>query len=539
MKQKLLTIKSLLVAVLLGVGVSNAWGETVASLGNVDQDDAANNKTYVVAPNKTLTLSFTVSSTKGESEQQGYTVELRNTGDANQKMYMQPGGGFYYWGDAWWAETHIVKNDRSWAELSDFTTFIPGASVKLTIKRIHTQVLYYADIMTSSSVRHYRRLISSEGTFVENTNLDVKLGANHAVLTSITDEITDESITGTLIGKEDNSAGFGTNNYEYSLPENSSVSLHFINYSSKISNNDNWLLEIQKGDKYLDLRASGAGWQYNSDYYNESNFTKESTTGEYADNFPVALHKADVNMTITRSDNTITMQAVQNCVSGEVKTLTYTLTHADFASGAATVRLMADWSHLDLLPVSKAISAAGWATYCSPYALNLAGANATLEDAFIITGGADGVLTKSSVKSSTVPAGTGLLLKGSEGTVTIPIVGTSSTDVSSNKLVGKTANYELAANGGYVLMNDATHGLGFYKNANAFTVGANTAYLPAGFTVGAARAFYSFDEDVTGIDEAKSQKPMANCQYFDLQGRRVAQPTKGLYIMNGKKVIVK
>ena len=28
-------------------------------------------------------------------------------------------------------------------------------------------------------------------------------------------------------------------------------------------------------------------------------------------------------------------------------------------------------------------------------------------------------------------------------------------------------------------------------------------------------------------------------EYFDLQGRKVAQPQKGLYIVNGKKVIIK
>jgi hypothetical protein len=44
----------------------------------------------------------------------------------------------------------------------------------------------------------------------------------------------------------------------------------------------------------------------------------------------------------------------------------------------------------------------------------------------------------------------------------------------------------------------------------------------------------------TGITNvAKSQEQTANSQYFNLAGQRVAQPTKGLYIVNGKKVIVK
>ena len=186
--------------------------------------------------------------------------------------------------------------------------------------------------------------------------------------------------------------------------------------------------------------------------------------------------------------------------------------------------------------VSKTITAAGWATYCSPYALDLANATG-LTDAYIVTGGNGGVLAKTSVKSGTVPAYTGLLLKGSAGTATIPVVTSSTTDVSANKLVGVTTNTVIAANAGYVLMESPS--LGFYKNSNAFTVGANTAYLPANFDGSSARGFIALDGDATGISTiAKSQEPNAN-SYYDLQGRRVAQPTKGLYIKDGKIVIVK
>jgi hypothetical protein len=42
----------------------------------------------------------------------------------------------------------------------------------------------------------------------------------------------------------------------------------------------------------------------------------------------------------------------------------------------------------------------------------------------------------------------------------------------------------------------------------------------------------------TGITISEmSQKPVAT--YFDLQGRRVAKPAKGLYINNGRKVVIK
>lgn len=540
---------TLLVAAGMIMGATSAWGETIATMGSVD--NASGSKVYTLAPNKTLTLTFTVNSTKGENETQGYTIELRHTGDANPKMFVQPGGGFYYWGDEWWNMSHMIKNDRSW-DLADFKTLIQGATVELTIKRIHTQVLYYADITTASSLRHYLRLLSKEATFTENADLQVTLGADHAVLTEITDIVTDETITGTLIGKEDNSVDFngeGAVNQAFTLEPDKSLELNFINYSSKIGNGDNWMLEIQNGGKYLDLKADYSGWDAwlpTDDHYyyrtlettSPGYFTLESTSGDYWKDFPKALHKANVKLTVARSASTITITAIQTCLSGEVKTQTYTLTHSDFASGAITVRLYASWSHLDLLPVTKEITSTGWATYCSPYALNLAAAKG-LTDAYIVTGGAAGVLEKTSVKDKAVPANTGLLLKGDAGTVTIPIVGSAdASNAAGNKLVGVTAATPIAAGAGWVLMNDATNGLGFYKNKNAFTVGANTAYLPVGFDGAGAPAFFSLEGNTTAIETVKAQK-VENGEYYNLAGQRVAQPTKGLYIVNGKKVIVK
>jgi hypothetical protein len=186
--------------------------------------------------------------------------------------------------------------------------------------------------------------------------------------------------------------------------------------------------------------------------------------------------------------------------------------------------------------VSKSITSAGWATYCSPYALDLENATG-LEDAYIVTGGENGVLTKTSVKSGTVPANTGLLLKGSEGTATIPVVGSSATSVTDNILEGVTVDTPIAAEAGWVLM--ASPSLGFYQNGAAFTVGANTAYIPvAKLAVPAsARAFFSLDDETNGINAVATD--VMNGKYYNLSGQRVAAPQKGLYIVNGKKVVVK
>ena len=46
-------------------------------------------------------------------------------------------------------------------------------------------------------------------------------------------------------------------------------------------------------------------------------------------------------------------------------------------------------------------------------------------------------------------------------------------------------------------------------------------------------------KETTGIDATLVNSEKVNSQYFNLAGQRVAQPSKGLYIINGKKVLVR
>ena len=85
--------------------------------------------------------------------------------------------------------------------------------------------------------------------------------------------------------------------------------------------------------------------------------------------------------------------------------------------------------------------------------------------------------------------------------------------------------------------------IGFWwgaENGGAFAPGANKAYLavPQQQNEGNARQGFAFGDGPTGISTLVNSEKV-NGEVFDLQGRRVAQPTKGLYIVNGKKVLVK
>ena len=190
--------------------------------------------------------------------------------------------------------------------------------------------------------------------------------------------------------------------------------------------------------------------------------------------------------------------------------------------------------------VSKSISAAGWATYCSPYPLDFEGTGLT---AYIVTGADADKLEKEEV--TTVPANTGVLLKGDAGDYNISVVASSSTDVTDNKMVGVTAETQLAPTGGWVLMGSPS--LGFYCNTNEFTLGANTAYIPVDEddfktppTEGAKTRFFSLDgEDATAINGIESEKNADNAAIYNLAGQRVNGGYKGIVIKNGKKVLVK
>lgn len=80
-----------------------------------------------------------------------------------------------------------------------------------------------------------------------------------------------------------------------------------------------------------------------------------------------------------------------------------------------------------------------------------------------------------------------------------------------------------------------------FRKTTSGTLAANKAYLkiPTGSTP--ARLGIIFDEgETTTISELKAQKTVIDDgAYYNLAGQRVDKPTKGLYIVNGKKVIIK
>lgn len=89
----------------------------------------------------------------------------------------------------------------------------------------------------------------------------------------------------------------------------------------------------------------------------------------------------------------------------------------------------------------------------------------------------------------------------------------------------------------YTLQNKSTHGIGMYKY-NGTNIKAFRAYLPYKAPAEGGALRIVFDDVTTGI-EGIEVNDGGKTAIYDLSGRRVSRMTKGFYIVNGKKTLIK
>lgn len=146
------------------------------------------------------------------------------------------------------------------------------------------------------------------------------------------------------------------------------------------------------------------------------------------------------------------------------------------------------------------------------------------------------------VKDGIIPAQTGVVLKGTATTCPLTLTNDAVAPVEGNIFTGTclpiSVTPETLEN--YYVLSTLQGVIGLYWPQEGTTaLAANKAYIDNTPAAGAAGYRFVFGDDTTvGINGAQFGQP-SDAPYYDLSGRRVAQPAKGIYIHNGKKVFIK
>ena len=150
------------------------------------------------------------------------------------------------------------------------------------------------------------------------------------------------------------------------------------------------------------------------------------------------------------------------------------------------------------------------------------------------------VLTK---LTGDIPAETGFIVryKGSvnetTGCVYMKISDSAPALPGRNELTGTLETVAKPTSGTVYTLQNKNNTLGFYKYTGANVKGGKAYYLLADDEAASMGFVFDFEGQTTGVESIEVNAD--NQVIYDLSGRRVAKAGKGLYIINGKKVLVK
>ena len=296
-----------------------------------------------------------------------------------------------------------------------------------------------------------------------------------------------------------------------------------------------------------------------SDYADDTYKLKFNTTGDnfiiFTDGKPVKVTigvkmaggASSSKFTVQESTNGATFTDVEELtISGSKDDIVNLETTASFAATTRVVKFVFTKGDnvgvgpitISADPVPVTISAAEYATYC----------NATKALDFSTTGitvytatDNETYVTLNEVATGKVPANTPVVLykAGADGSaIDVPVIASADAIAGTNDLHVSTGK---DVENMYVLAKNPT--IGFYPWAGTIDLSAGKIYLQGNASY-SAREFIGFDfgfgGETTGINAVNGSRFTVNgSQVYNLNGQRIANPKKGLYIVNGKKVAIK
>ena len=204
-----------------------------------------------------------------------------------------------------------------------------------------------------------------------------------------------------------------------------------------------------------------------------------------------------------------------------------------------------DWTieEVGWLPVGVN-TAAGYGTLKSPVALKQTD-DYSVARITAYTGTVDGSTLRLSPIEGNIPAGTPVVFKYNtgveDGNVFLQVMSDETAAPSQNNLAGSYVTLpKSTAEAGKVVytLQQIGGNTGFYQYSGANIQGFR-AYLSLNNAVAAGAIGLEFDNAVTGIDAIEFDDDVKQSNIYDLSGRRVNRMTKGMYIVNGQKVLIK
>ena len=133
-----------------------------------------------------------------------------------------------------------------------------------------------------------------------------------------------------------------------------------------------------------------------------------------------------------------------------------------------------------------------------------------------------------------IPAETGILVKAAKGNYNFVVTSTEGKTLENNNLVAATTDVH-SDGAKYYALTKIGDKVGFALVEKNVVIPAGKAYLEVTKSTGAK--FFGLDGEATGINSVKTAK--ADGAYYTLEGVKTTKPVKGLYIHNGKKIVVK
>lgn len=181
------------------------------------------------------------------------------------------------------------------------------------------------------------------------------------------------------------------------------------------------------------------------------------------------------------------------------------------------------------------VSEAGYATYATKYNVEVPN-DENVKVMTVKVNDDNSTITLNDVAAGTViPANTGILVKAAQGNHDFVVTSKEGTKLENNSLVAATTGVPSDGATFFALTTLSDGKVGFAVVNKDVVIPAGKAYLKV--PEATAAKFFGLDGEATGINSVKTAK--ADGAYYTLEGVKTTKPVKGLYIHNGKKIVVK